>query len=48
MVMRVNSFERWLIIAALVAVLSHQATASLGDHLPEFRECVKASMLSRT
>jgi hypothetical protein len=39
--MRVGSQSRWLVSAVLVALVCREAAASLGDRLPDFRECVK-------
>jgi hypothetical protein len=41
--MRVSCAKRWLILAALLALLCHEVAASIGDRLPDFRECVKVS-----
>jgi hypothetical protein len=32
---------RWLLVAALWSLLVQQCAASIGDRLPDFRECVK-------
>lgn len=45
--MKVFSPERWLIIVTLVALLTKFVYASLGDRLPDFRECVKVSYRAR-
>ena len=42
-VMRVAFSGKWVAFATLIALLTHQAAASLGDRLPDFRECVKVS-----
>jgi hypothetical protein len=32
---------RWLLVAAVLSLLIQQCAASIGDRLPDFRECVK-------
>lgn len=39
--MRGSLSMRWLVVATLIALFFREVAASLGDHLPDFRECVK-------
>ena len=34
----------WLLLAAVLSLLVQRSSASLGDRLPDFRECVKVRM----